>query len=41
MKKLKKTVAVLAIGLGLFAYANPALVAVGDHGVDWVINQRS
>lgn len=39
MKKLKKTVAVLAIGLELFAYANPALAAVGDHGVDWAVYQ--
>ena len=39
MKKLKKTVAVLAIGLGLFAYANPALAAVGDQGVDWAVYQ--
>ncbi|QIW51740.1 LysM peptidoglycan-binding domain-containing protein [Lactococcus raffinolactis] len=39
MKKIKKTVAVLAIGLGLFAYANPAFAAVGDQGVDWAIYQ--
>ena len=39
MKKLKKTVAVLAVGLGLFAYANPALAAVGDQGVDWSVYQ--
>ena len=39
MKKLKKTVAVLAIGLGLFAYANPAFAAVGDQGVDWAVYQ--
>ena len=39
MKKIKKTVAVLAIGLGLFAYANPALAAVGDQGVDWSVYQ--
>lgn len=39
MKKLKKTVAVLAVGLGLFAYANPALAAVGDQGVDWAVYQ--
>ena len=39
MKKIKKTVAVLAIGLGLFAYANPALAAVGDQGVDWAVYQ--
>ena len=39
MKKIKKTVAVLAVGLGLFAYANPALAAVGDQGVDWAVYQ--
>ena len=39
MKKLKKTVAVLAIGLGLFAYANPAFATVGDQGVDWAVYQ--
>lgn len=39
MKKLKKTVAVLAVGLGLFAYANPAFAAVGDQGVDWSVYQ--
>ncbi|MGO3616948.1 MAG: LysM peptidoglycan-binding domain-containing protein [Pseudolactococcus laudensis] len=39
MKKLKKTVAVLAVGLGLFAYANPAFAAVGDQGVDWAVYQ--
>ncbi|MGO3001706.1 MAG: LysM peptidoglycan-binding domain-containing protein [Pseudolactococcus laudensis] len=39
MKKLKKAVAVLAVGLGLFAYANPALAAVGDQGVDWAVYQ--
>ena len=39
MKKIKKTVAVLAVGLGLFAYANPALAAVGDQGVDWSVYQ--
>ena len=39
MKKLKKVVAVLAIGLGLFAYANPAFAAVGDQGVDWAVYQ--
>ena len=39
MKKLKKAVAVLAIGLGLFAYANPAFAAVGDQGVDWAVYQ--
>lgn len=39
MKKIKKTVAVLAIGLGLFAYANPAFAAVGDQGVDWAVYQ--
>ena len=39
MKKLKKAVAVLAIWLGLFAYANPAFAAVGDQGVDWAVYQ--
>ena len=39
MKKLKKTVAALAIFAGLFAYANPALAAVGDQGVDWAVYQ--
>jgi len=39
MKKLKKTVATLSIGLGLFAYANPAFAAVGDQGVDWSVYQ--
>ena len=39
MKKIKKAVAVLAIGLGLFAYANPAFAAVGDQGVDWAVYQ--
>lgn len=39
MKKLRKTVAVLAIGLGLFAYANQAFAAVGDQGVDWSVYQ--
>ena len=39
MKQIKKTVAVLAIGLGLFAYANPAFAAVGDQGVDWAVYQ--
>ncbi|MDD3016450.1 MAG: LysM peptidoglycan-binding domain-containing protein [Lactococcus chungangensis] len=39
MKKIKKTVAALAIFAGLFAYANPALAAVGDHGVDWAVYQ--
>ncbi|MBW9299079.1 1,4-beta-N-acetylmuramidase, partial [Lactococcus raffinolactis] len=24
---------------GLFAYANPALAAVGDQGVDWAVYQ--
>ena len=38
MKKFKKIVA-LAIGLGLFAYANPAFAAVGDQGVDWAVYQ--
>ncbi|TLQ15694.1 LysM peptidoglycan-binding domain-containing protein [Lactococcus raffinolactis] len=39
MKKLKKTVAALAILAGLFAYANPAFAAVGDQGVDWAVYQ--
>ena len=39
MKKLKKTVAALAIFAGLFAYANPAFAAVGDQGVDWAVYQ--
>ena len=39
MKKIKKTVAALAIFAGLFAYANPALAAVGDQGVDWAVYQ--
>lgn len=39
MKKLKKTVAALAIIAGLFAYANPAFAAVGDQGVDWAVYQ--
>ncbi|MDD3014979.1 MAG: LysM peptidoglycan-binding domain-containing protein [Lactococcus chungangensis] len=39
MKKLKKAVAVLAVWLGLFAYANPAFAAVGDQGVDWAVYQ--
>ncbi len=39
MKKIKKTVAVLAIWLGLFAYANPSFAAVGDQGVDWAVYQ--
>ncbi len=39
MKKIKKTVAVLAVGLGLFAFANPAFAAVGDQGVDWAVYQ--
>ena len=38
MKKIKKTVAVLAIGLGLFNYSQ-AFAAVGDQGVDWAIYQ--
>ena len=38
MKKLKKAVAVLAIGLGLFSYST-ALAAVGDQGVDWAVYQ--
>lgn len=39
MKKIKKTVAALAIFAGLFAYANPAFAAVGDQGVDWAVYQ--
>lgn len=39
MKKLKKSVAVLAVGLGIFASASPALAAVGDQGVDWSVYQ--
>lgn len=39
MKQIKKTVAALAIFAGLFAYANPALAAVGDQGVDWAVYQ--
>lgn len=38
MKKLKKSVAVLAVGLGLFNYS-PAFAAVGDQGVDWAVYQ--
>ncbi|WP_442761314.1 LysM peptidoglycan-binding domain-containing protein [Pseudolactococcus chungangensis] len=38
MKKIKKTVAVLAIGLGLFNYSQ-AFAAVGDQGVDWAVYQ--
>ncbi|WP_442761545.1 LysM peptidoglycan-binding domain-containing protein [Pseudolactococcus chungangensis] len=38
MKKLKKAVAVLAIGLGLFSYST-AFAAVGDQGVDWAVYQ--
>ena len=38
MKKIKKTVAVLAFGLGLFNYST-AFAAVGDQGVDWAIYQ--
>ena len=38
MKKLKKIVAVLAVGLGLFSYST-AFAAVGDQGVDWAIYQ--
>ena len=38
MKKIKKIVAVLAIGLGLFNYST-AFAAVGDQGVDWAIYQ--
>ena len=39
MKRFKKTVAVLAVALGLFICASPALAAVGDHGVDWAVYQ--
>ena len=39
MKKLKKTVAVLAVGLGIFASTSPAFAAVGDQGVDWSVYQ--
>lgn len=39
MKKIKKTVAALAIFAGLFNYANPAFAAVGDQGVDWAVYQ--
>lgn len=39
MKKLKKTVAVLAVSLGVFASASPAFAAVGDQGVDWAVYQ--
>lgn len=39
MKKLKKSVAVLAVGLGIFASASPAFAAVGDQGVDWAVYQ--
>lgn len=39
MKKLKKSVVVLAVGLGLFASASPAFAAVGDQGVDWAVYQ--
>ncbi|MBW9329790.1 LysM peptidoglycan-binding domain-containing protein [Lactococcus raffinolactis] len=39
MKKLKKSVAVLAVGLGLFTCASPAFAAVGDQGVDWAVYQ--
>ena len=38
MKKLKKAVAVLAVGLGLFNYST-AFAAVGDQGVDWAVYQ--
>jgi Predicted glycosyl hydrolase len=38
MKKLKKTVAALAIIAGLFNYST-ALAAVGDQGVDWAVYQ--
>lgn len=39
MKKLKKSAAVLAVTLGLFASASPAFAAVGDQGVDWAVYQ--
>ena len=39
MKKIKKTVAALAIIAGLFNYST-ALAAVGDQGVDWSVYQR-
>jgi LysM repeat protein/GH25 family lysozyme M1 (1,4-beta-N-acetylmuramidase) len=38
MKKIKKTVAALAIIAGLFNYST-ALAAVGDQGVDWSVYQ--
>ena len=38
MKKIKKAVAVLAVGLGLFNYST-AFAAVGDQGVDWAVYQ--
>ena len=38
MKKIKKIVAVLAVGLGLFSYST-AFAAVGDQGVDWAVYQ--
>ena len=39
MKKIKKTVAVLAFGLGLFSCSSQVLAAVGDQGVDWAVYQ--
>src|SRR5574340_882177 len=39
MKKFKKSVAVLAVALGLFVSASPAFAAVGDQGVDWAVYQ--
>lgn len=39
MKKLKKSVVVLAVALGLFVSASPAFAAVGDQGVDWAVYQ--
>ena len=38
MKKIKKTVAALAIFAGLFSYST-AFAAVGDQGVDWAVYQ--
>ncbi len=38
MKKIKKIVTVLAVGLGLFNYST-AFAAVGDQGVDWAVYQ--
>ncbi len=39
MKKFKKSVAVLAVALGLFVSASPAFATVGDQGVDWAVYQ--